>query len=153
MRRPAAIHVFILASALALLALSGCTQEAVHPGAARPPGWDTFWDGFRKAAAARDRQALRAVMAERFDYTFGDGASDAGAAFAFWDREEIQGWAALGSTVSRGAVDYVPPPQWELKGRVKIAPPEAAAPDYRGWRAVFEEQPGGWRFVAFLQGD
>lgn len=146
------VKVSLLASAAALLALLACTHETARPAEA-PAAWATFWDNFRKAATAQDRQALRSVMAERFDYTFGDGAPGADAAFAFWDRPEIRGWAALSETTSRGAVDYSPPPQWELTGKVKIAPPEATAPDYRGWRAVFEEQPGGWRFVALLQGD
>jgi len=141
---------FLLAWALVS---GGCTGHGVPPEA-RAQGWDGFWTNFRTAAAARDRGALEPMMTARFDYTFGDGQATPANAFAHWDREEIRGWEALREAAKGSAVDYAPPPQWELKGRVKIAPPEAGQAGYRGWRAVFEQQAGGeWKFVAFLQGD
>ena len=135
------------------LALGGCMGHTVPPEPA-PLDWDGFWMTFRAAAVAHDRAVLRGLMSAKFDYTFGDGEPTPEKAFAFWDRAEIRGWEALGEVAATSAVEYVPPPQWEMKGKVKIAPPAAAQAGYRQWRAVFEQQADGeWRFAAFLQGD
>lgn len=137
------------------LALAGCIGHGVRPAPeVEPRDWDEFWKVFQTAAAVHDRSALRPLMTAKFDYSFGDGAPTPEKAFAFWDRGEIGGWQALAGVAKTNAVEYVPPPQWELKGKVRLAPPQAAAPGYRGWRAVFERQTDGeWKFTAFLQGD
>lgn len=149
-RARAGIAVLVLA-----WTLSGCVGHGVRPAPEHEPqDWPGFWKSFQTAAAAHDRTALRPLMASKFDYTFGDGAATPENAFAFWDRSEIGGWRALAEVAKEGAVDYVPPPQWELKGKVRLAPPQAVAPGYRQWRAVFAQQADGeWKFTAFLQGD
>lgn len=136
-----------------LLTLCGCVVHTVPPEP-KPLDWDGFWKVFRDASLVRDRATLRSIMTDKFDYTFGGGEATPENAFAFWDRAEIGGWEALAEAARKGAVDYTPPPQWEAKGRVRIAPPEASQEGYRQWRAVFEQQTGGeWRFTAFLHGD
>lgn len=116
--------------------------------------WDSFWNTFRSAAQSKNRAALRELMPQHFDYSFGGGPQTPEAAFAFWDDPKLKGWDALIQATANGAVDYKPPPQWQLKGKVKIAPREATADDYIHWRAVFEQGPDGrWHFVSFLNGD
>lgn len=133
--------------------LSACTS-APPPAARNAAGWAEFHAAFQKAVDARDTAALRPLMSDRFDYTFGDGAPTPENAFTFWGRPEINGWQALKQVAAQPAVDFTPPPQWGLKGKVKLAPPEAAHDGYRQWRAAFEQQPDGtWRFVSFLSGD
>jgi len=143
-----------------VIGLAGCSTVSPAPSQAATPNpepaadWDAFWKAFRNAAQNKNRAALRAVMPDQFDYSFGGGPQTPEAAFASWDHQEINGWDALIEATANGAVDYNPPPQWQLKGKVKIAPPEATAGDYARWRAVFEQSPDGrWRFVSFLNGD
>lgn len=135
------------------LAAFGCAGHTVPPEPAAED-WNGFWKRFQAAATSRDRAALRGIMTDKFDFTFGDGAPTPENAFSFWDKPGIHGWEALSEVAASSAVDYVPPPQWELKGKVRVAPPQAIAEGYRQWRAVFAQQSGGeWRFAAFLQGD
>lgn len=137
--------------------LCACAPAPPQPAAqqaAAPNSWGNFYAAFRKAADARDPAALRPLMSDKFEYTFGDGTPTPENAFTFWGRSEIQGWDALKQVAAAQAVDFTPPPQWGLKGKVKLAPPEAAKDGYRQWRAAFEQQPdGSWRFVSFLSGD
>lgn len=147
---------FALVAVLAGLcaACSPSTKQTAGSGSGTVQSWDSFWKDFQKAASEKDKGALRGFMTERFDHSFGGGEQTPEAAFRSWDRPEIDGWSALAKVVAAGAVDYVPPPQWELKGKVRVAPPEAASGKYIQWRAVFEQSDSGqWRFVAFLNGD
>ncbi len=128
--------------------------QPVEQKAAAPASWESFQAEFRQAVDARDTARLRPLMSEKFQYTFGDGIPTPDNAFQFWGRSEIKGWAALKEIAAKEAVDFTPPVQWGLKGKVKLAPPEAAKDGYRQWRAAFEQQPdGSWRFVSFLSGD
>lgn len=140
-----------------LSACSTAPQPATAPveqKAAAPASWESFHADFRKAVNARDTAKLRPLMSEKFQYTFGDGTPTPDHAFQFWERSEIKGWDALQEVARQEAIDFTPPPQWGLKGKVKLAPPEAAKDKYRQWRAAFEQQPdGSWRFVSFLSGD
>lgn len=137
-----------------LSACSTAPTAAVEQKAAAPASWESFQADFRKAVNARDAARLRPLMSEKFQYTFGDGIPTPDHAFQFWERSEIKGWDALQEIARQEAIDFTPPPQWGLKGKVKLAPPEAAKDGYRQWRAAFEQQPdGSWRFVSFLNGD
>ncbi len=143
--------------AVFLSACSTAPQAPPQPAeqkAAAPATWEAFQADFRKAVNARDPVRLRPLMSEKFEYTFGDGTPTPDHAFQFWGRSEIKGWDALQEIAAKDAVDFTPPPQWGLQGKVKLAPPEAAKDGYRQWRAAFEQQPdGSWRFVSFLNGD
>ena len=144
-----------------LIGCASCSKESSTPSkvssptaTASAPDWDLFWKDFRSAVQNKNRAALRTLMPQHFDYSFGGGPQTPEAAFASWDTPEINGWDALIQATADGAVDYKPPPQWQLKGRVKISPPKASAADYTHWRAVFEQGPEGrWYFVSFLNGD
>jgi hypothetical protein len=117
--------------------------------------WNAFWSQFQDAVNRRDRVALRAMMSPKFDYSFGDANGTPTKAFRYWNNPRVNGWTALSDVIARGAVRYNPPPQWEMKGQVRIAPPVAGRDgNYVGWRAIFElGKDGRWQFVAFLVGD
>ncbi|MBN9662827.1 MAG: hypothetical protein J0H49_31805 [Acidobacteria bacterium] len=152
--KPSICGLFVVVLLAACSSAPQAPAPAVEQKAAASTSWASFQAEFRKAVNARDAARLRPLMSEKFQYTFGDGIPTPDHAFQFWERAEIKGWDALQEIAGQEAIDFTPPPQWGLQGKVKLAPPEAAKDGYRKWRAAFEQQPdGSWRFVSFLNGD
>jgi hypothetical protein len=119
----------------------GCsaTPIAVAEPTLPQPVVATF-EAIRAAAGVCDWEALRALMADDFSYSFGFEPS-ADAAISYWQDAE-----AAGEPIMRTLVETLAYPATELDGHYQLGDPDQPL----GYRAVIRED-GVW--TAFVAGD
>jgi Tol biopolymer transport system component len=135
-----------------------CTQPPPSITSSSHRDWDRFWADFRKATflqftytiGSRDQERMfRALMDPNFEYL--DGPHPSGdridAAFKYWGYAAINGLYALKEIVQKGTAPFSLPGKKQLR----IAPPEAANDNYKGWASVFELGPDKrWRWIMHM---
>ena len=108
--------------------------------------FQAFLGRLRKAVAARDMNAIAAMMTPDFAYVMGDSpdADRKGeGVFQFWDENGL--WPELEGILSE---KFVAKDDW------MVAPPQFANPavEYEGYRAGMRRVNGSWKFVYFVNG-
>src|SRR5207253_620723 len=103
--------------------------------------FQSFIGRLRKAAAARDMQALAAMMTPDFGYRL-DPPGEGEGVFQYWDENGL--WKELQLVL---ADKFVP------KGNYMVSPPQFAADaeHYTGYRAGAGMVNGSWKFAYFVK--
>ncbi|HEX6036679.1 hypothetical protein [Longimicrobium sp.] len=100
----------------------------------------------REAAAQRDVEALRSVMARDFVHTLGPLEMGLLETFASWEREGYRTLDRMPFLLDRGVATVVGTPVW-------AAPPEYASQQgYGDLRAGFRRGPDGWEWIFLVRG-
>ena len=108
--------------------------------------FQAFLGRLRKAVAARDMNAVAAMMTPDFAYVMGDSPESdrkGEGVFQFWDENGL--WPELEGILSE---KFVAKDDW------MVAPPQFANPalEYEGYRAGIRRVNGSWKFVYFVNG-
>ncbi len=100
----------------------------------------------REAAAQRDLEALRAVMARDFVHSLGPLDMGLLETFASWEREAFRTLDRMPFVLDRGVATVVGTPIW-------AAPPEyASQQEFGDLRAGFRRGPQGWEWIFLVRG-
>ena len=128
-----------------VLPLDAVVMEPLPPEVAAWGSLAEFVLAVRSAAAARDLEALRPVMAEDFSFSF-VGIQSPAAAFDVWRSEDFATLDLLPALLDRGLVTG--------DERIWSAPPAFLAHNaYRGVRTGFRKRPDGrWEWLYLIQG-
>ena len=108
--------------------------------------FQAFLGRLRKAVAARDLNAVAAMMTPDFAYVMGstpEGDRKGEGVFQYWDENGL--WPELEGILSETFVK---------KDEYMVAPPQFAnvALDYTGYRAGIRRVGGSWKFAYFVNG-
>lgn len=99
----------------------------------------------RAAAALRDVDALRPVMARDFVHTLGPLEMGLLETFAAWEREQFRTVDRMPFVLDRGVATVAGTPVW-------AAPPEYATdPRFTDLRAGFRRGAGGWEWIFLVR--
>ena len=152
--------------ALMLIGLLAVPHSGRNPGQSRSSikaaekAWPAFFVSFRAAVRARDRWALRSMLAPDLLFSLGHHRGDRlDEAFKYWDADTGRGWKAFNRILSQGAVPQAP---W-WNNCAQPARPSRVAPAAANrrinidreritWYAIFEfREDGHWYCVIFQE--
>lgn len=119
--------------------------QAFPPEVAAWGSLSEFALSIREAAASRDLEALMAVMAPDFSFSF-VGVQAPGSALDVWASEDYRTLDLVPELLDRGLTT--------TSGRIWSAPPEFTTMlHYRGLRLGFRQRPDGrWEWLYLIQG-
>jgi hypothetical protein len=128
------------------IAREGVVHAPRHPEAAARLDLAEFVLAVRQAAAQRDVEALRSVMARDFVHTLGPIDMGLLETFAAWEREQYRTLDRMPFVLDRGVATVVGTPVW-------AGPPDYAADNrYADLRAGFRRGPQGWEWIFLVRG-
>jgi hypothetical protein len=124
----------------------GVVHHAQRPQAAARLDLADFVLAVRDAAAQRDVEALRPVMARDFVHSLGPLEMGLLETFAEWEREAYRTLDRMPFVLDRGVATVVGTPIW-------AAPPEYGMQvQFGDLRAGFRRGPGGWEWIFLVRG-